>query len=107
VMLLPYRLSSYRLRGSRVLIEAMVNGTPVVVTRGTTMADQAERFGVAVLCDDDNVESLVAAIETAERNYESLVASAYERQAKARKHFSVDHFRRLLMTDVSSVACQK
>ena len=83
VMLLPYRLSSYRLRGSRVVIEAMVNGIPVVATCGTTLAEQAEKFGWVVLCEDENIYSLVTALETMERNYESLVAKARERQPLA------------------------
>jgi glycosyltransferase involved in cell wall biosynthesis len=107
VVLLPYHRSSYALRVSRVVIEAMVHGIPVVVTQGTTLASQAEEFGAAVLCEDENVESLVAAIETMKRNYESLAASARERQAKARKHFSVEHFRELLMNDASSIANRK
>ena len=50
VLLLPYRRSSYGLRVSRVVIEAMVHGIPVVATRGTTIEDQANdsarRWGV-------------------------------------------------------------
>jgi len=96
-MLLPYRLSSYRLRGSRVVLEAMVNGIPVVATRGTTLAEHAEQFGAAVLCEDSNVKSLVAAIETVERNYESLAAKAREQQTLAQDHFSVVEFRKLIL----------
>ena len=107
VLLLPYRRSSYALRVSRVVIEAMVNGIPVVATRGTTLAEQAEQFGAAVLCDDENVESLVAAIETTEQNYESLAAKARERQALAREHFSIEYFRAVLVANVSSVGGQE
>ena len=107
VLLLPYRRSSYDLRVSRVVIEAMVHGIPVVVTRGTTLASQAQEFGAAVLCDDENVESLVAAIKAAEHNYESLIGKAGERQVSASEHFSVECFRRLLATDTSSFANQE
>ena len=96
VMLLPYRLSSYRLRGSRVVIEAMVNGIPVVATCGTALAEQAEKFGAAVLCEDGDIYSIVAALEMVERNYDSLTAKARERRPLAQQHFSVEHFRRLL-----------
>ena len=96
VLLLPYRCSSYALRVSRVVIEALVNGLPVVATRGTTLADQAEQFGAAVLCDDGGVESLMAAIETVERDYPALATRAGERRTAAREHFSVRHFRSLL-----------
>jgi len=97
-LLLPYRRLSYALRVSRVVIEAMVHGLPVVATRGTTLAEQAEEFGAAVLCEDENVESLVAAIEKTEQNYAALAARACERQAKAREHFSVRQFREALMS---------
>jgi glycosyltransferase involved in cell wall biosynthesis len=103
VLLLPYRCSSYTLRVSRVVIEAMVHGLPVVATRGTTLAEQAEAFGAAVLCEDENVESLVAAMETMERNFEALAATAREQQAKAREHFSVRQFRETLMSKADTL----
>jgi len=93
VVILPYRLSSYGLRGSRVLIEAMVHGIPVVVTRGTSLAKQAEEFGAAVLCEDENVESLVGAISEMEQNYDVLQSLALARMQTAREHFSVRKFR--------------
>ncbi len=102
VMLLPYRLSSYRLRGSRVLIEAMVNGIPVVATRGTTLAQQAEEFGAMEWCEDENIGSLVAAIEKTEQNYSAMAAKASDRQMSARAHFSTRQFRDLLLSDAAS-----
>jgi glycosyltransferase involved in cell wall biosynthesis len=97
VAVLPYRLSSYGLRGSRVLIEAMVHGVPVVVTRGTTLAKQAEEFGAAVLCEDENIESLVGAIRQMEQNYGVLRSLAQAKMQAAREHFSVRTFRGSLM----------
>ena len=98
VLLLPYHCSSYGLRVSRVAIEAMGNGIPVVATRGTTLAEQARQFGSAVLCEEDDEESLVAAIETAEQHYESLAVRARQMQVPARRHFSVEHFRNILLS---------
>jgi glycosyltransferase involved in cell wall biosynthesis len=97
VMLLPYRRSSYGLRVSRVVIEAMVRGICVVTTRGTTLAQQADEFGTGTFCQDEDAESLVAAIETAERNFAALAAIGRQRQAGAQEHFSVAHFRDLLL----------
>jgi glycosyltransferase involved in cell wall biosynthesis len=97
VMLLPYRRSSYGLRVSRVLIEAIVNGIPVVVTTGTTLSSQAAQFGAAEGCADGSAESLVAAIESARENYPALRARALEEVPRARAHFSVRHFRTLLL----------
>jgi glycosyltransferase involved in cell wall biosynthesis len=92
-LLLPYRCSSYGLRVSRVAIEAMVNGIPMVATRGTTLAEQTGEFGATVLCEDENVQSLVSAIEEMERNCEALAAKAREQQEEAQLHFSVQQFR--------------
>jgi glycosyltransferase involved in cell wall biosynthesis len=97
VMLVPYRCSSYVLRVSRVIIEAMVNGIPVVATKGTTLSAQTDEFGAVVGCEDGSVKSLCASIETAERNYPELRKRAMERMPKARAHFSVKKFRDLLL----------
>jgi len=96
ILLLPYRGSSYGLRVSRVVIEALVNGIPVVATRGTTLARQAQEHGVALHCEDEDVESLVAAIEEMEHHCEGGTVAASGRKALAQEHFSVSHFRKLL-----------
>ena len=96
VLLLPYRRSSYGLRVSRVVIEAMVQGIPVVTTKNTTLADQAKDFGAAVLCVDQDVESLVNAIHEVEQNFTALKALAARQKTAARSHFSVAEFRRTL-----------
>lgn len=97
VLLLPYRRSSYALRVSRVVIEAMVHGIPVVATRGTTLAEQAEKFGAAVLCEDENAESLVAAMHDLEQRFDELKQRVELQKQKAREHFSIVFFRELLM----------
>ena len=97
VAILPYRLSSYGLRGSRILIEAMVHGIPVVVTRGTTLAKQAEEFEAALLCEDENIESLVGAMRQMEENYDVLQSLAQAKMQAAREHFSVREFREALI----------
>jgi glycosyltransferase involved in cell wall biosynthesis len=100
VMLLPYQRASYNLRGSRVVIEAMIHGIPTVVTRGTTLAEQAEQFGAAVLCEDGNVENLVQAMHYAEENIPALRERAERQKAAARAHFSVSEFRRSVLASV-------
>jgi glycosyltransferase involved in cell wall biosynthesis len=96
VLLLPYRRSSYALRVSRVVIEALVQGLPVVATSKTTLEDQAKEFGAANFCADGDVESLVQAIRETENNIAALKQIAAERKAAARKHFSVQQFRATL-----------
>lgn len=96
-LLLPYRRSSYALRVSRVVIEAMVQGLPVVTTRQTTLEDQSENFGAAILCDDGKVESLIQAIYEMEQSFPAMNELAAKQKTAAREHFSVREFRRILV----------
>jgi glycosyltransferase involved in cell wall biosynthesis len=96
VLLLPYHRSSYALRVSRVVIEAMVHGIPVVATRATTLASQAEEFGAAVFCEEGDVESLIAAIHDSGQRFDDLKQRAELQKQKAREHFSVRQFRKNL-----------
>jgi glycosyltransferase involved in cell wall biosynthesis len=95
VMVLPYR-SPYRLRVSRVVIEAMMNGMPVIATRGTTPFEQAEEYGVVIGCEEGSAESLAEAILKAAEGFESLQTSAQEKSSAAAQTFSVGFFRDLL-----------
>jgi glycosyltransferase involved in cell wall biosynthesis len=95
VMVLPYR-SPYRMRVSRVVIEAMLNGVPVIATRGTTLFEQAEEYGEVVGCEGCDAESLaMAMLEVAER-FEMMRASSEEKVNAAVESFSVAFFRDLL-----------
>lgn len=95
VMVLPYR-KPYQLRVSRVVIEAMLNGLPVIATRGTTLFEQAEEYGVVVSCEEGDAQSLAEAmLEVAER-FEILRSSAEEKVNAAAASFSVVFFRELL-----------
>ncbi|WP_322774833.1 glycosyltransferase [Synechococcus sp. CBW1107] len=97
VLLLPYRCSSYGLRGSRVALEAMVNGIPLIVTEQTAPGRQAVQYGAAVLCIDENVEDICRAISTAVDNLVGLRRLAAERMKVVREHFSARKFRSLLL----------
>lgn len=94
VMLLPYRPGSYALRVSRVVIDALVNGIPVVVTGGTTLAEQASQWGAALLCDSEDVYSFVEAMGQMVQQQEKLRSRAKERMSMAQDHFSVANFKR-------------
>lgn len=95
VMLLPYRLSGYRFRGSRVVIEAVVNGIPAIATRGTALAGMLENFGAGVYCEDGDPESLALAIREMETRFEELRQAAEDRVSAATEEFSVESFRRV------------
>jgi len=96
VMLLPYR-SPYRLRVSRVVIEGMILGMPLVVTRGTTLWDQASRYGCAKACDEDSSESVAEAILALLDEYEEASRRAKDCRIGALRHFSVAEFRNRLL----------
>jgi glycosyltransferase involved in cell wall biosynthesis len=75
LMVLPYR-SEYTLRGSRVIVEAMIHGIPVVASEGTTLEDHALCFGAYVVCDANSVEAVASAIEEAITRLPELQKSA-------------------------------
>jgi glycosyltransferase involved in cell wall biosynthesis len=96
-LVLPYRSSSYSVRVSRVVIEAMVNGLPVITTEGSTLWSQLQEFGAGICCKDENVNSLVQAIHEMELLYINLKKVAEIRKISAREHFSVREFRKMLI----------
>lgn len=101
VMLLPYRKGSYGLRGSRVVIEAMVHGIPVIATADTPLAEQAGMYGACIPCTDGQVESLADAIARMEDFHADFKALAEQRAPLAADHFSVARFNQLLCESVS------
>ena len=103
VMLLPYRLSGYRLRGSRVVMEAMVNGMPVIATRGTSLALLVEAHGAGLFCDDGDPESLALAIREMEEHYEELRQVAQAKMPAATREFSIDTFKRTFLQSSPAV----
>ena len=94
-MLLPYRVSSYGLRGSRVVIEAVVNAIPVLVTQGTTLAELADKFGSSILVADGDSEGLTRGIREMEIQFARLRHMARMKQLEAVRYFSVENFRQV------------
>jgi glycosyltransferase involved in cell wall biosynthesis len=69
---------------------------PVIATRGSTLFEQAEEYGVVIGCEEGDAESLAGAmLEVADR-FEILRASAEGKVNAAAKSFSVGYFRDLL-----------
>ncbi|MGF1532023.1 MAG: glycosyltransferase, partial [Puniceicoccaceae bacterium] len=75
VVILPYR-EAYRLRVSRVVIEAMQAGIPTIVAKGTTLHQQAAEHGTLIECEQNNPQSILAAIRYAIANIDPLRAAA-------------------------------
>jgi hypothetical protein len=95
VMVLPYR-SPYRLRVSRVVIEAMIHGMPVVATGGTTLFEQAQEYGVVVGCEEGSAESLARAILEVAEGFGVMREAAEQKAEMVARSFSVGYFRELL-----------
>ena len=74
----------------------MICGMPVIATRGTTLFEQAEEYGVAIECEEGNAKSLAEAILKAAEGFETMRASARDRVTTAGESFSVGYFRGLL-----------
>ena len=98
VMILPYR-DAYRLRVSRIVIEAMQAGMPVITARGTTLSQQASEYGVAIDCEQNKSESILAAIRKTVDQFATLKLAAIKAAGSSREHFSVQNFRKLLLLD--------
>jgi glycosyltransferase involved in cell wall biosynthesis len=96
VMVLPYR-SPYMLRVSRVVIEAMIHGMPVIATKSTTLFEQAQEFGTVVACDGADAKSLAEAIWNLVTDFERMQHEALGKSEIARTNFSVKYFRELLI----------
>jgi glycosyltransferase involved in cell wall biosynthesis len=100
VMVLPYR-KPYRLRVSRVVIEAMLNGMPVIATEDTTLLEQANEHGCGLACQEGSAESLARAILQAAANSDLMQRVAKEKAPEVQSNFSVDRFRQLLMNQTT------
>jgi glycosyltransferase involved in cell wall biosynthesis len=96
VMVLPYR-KPYELRLSRVVIEAMLNGMPVIAARGTTLFEQAEEYGIVDGCEEGNAEGLAESMLEVAQNFQMLQTSAELKVHVAAQNFSVACFRKIVM----------
>ena len=96
VMVLPYRMP-YQLRVSRVVIEAILNGMPVIATEGTTLHEQAGEYGVVVGCEEGDAESLAEAMLEVSARFESLWVNAEEKASAAAESFSVSCFKKSML----------
>jgi glycosyltransferase involved in cell wall biosynthesis len=78
-VVLPYRTEYYVGQSSNVLVEAISNGKPVVVSRGTWLSSSAERGSFGTTFQSGNSEGLVTASM-------AMVSGISEFTAKARSN---------------------
>lgn len=96
VMVLPYR-GVYRLRVSRLAIEAIITGMPVVATEQTTLSSQVAEFGAGVQSVESSAESVAKSILDVLGRMQDLHKHASAGVGPARQHFSVETFRDMLL----------
>jgi glycosyltransferase involved in cell wall biosynthesis len=103
-LILPYRLSSYRDRGSRVAAEAAMLGVPMIFARGTWLEELVTRCGAGAAFRDEDASDLVRAIGEMATNIERHKGTARVNAEKARNYFSPRSFVRRLF-DGTSAQC--
>ena len=104
VVLLPFRVDEYYARTSGTFTEALATGKPVVVTQGTWMSDQLERFGAGVTFRDGDVDDLARAICEARDEHPRLAEQALARRKDWVAYHNSDNFlNELLKLDPGAV----
>jgi glycosyltransferase involved in cell wall biosynthesis len=92
VLLLPYRAAFYYARTSRVAIETVSQGIPLIYPAATWLEEVCTDFGSGIPFRDEDVPSLKAAIRTMVENYNEIALKAGERSEAALNFFSVPTF---------------
>lgn len=102
IALFPYEVIPYRKRTSGVFAEAVAFGKPVVVTRGTWMAEQIEAGRAAgTIFDDLQPDSIARAIARCVTDLESLQQSAQALSSAWRRTVSLSAFVDLMETQIA------
>jgi len=102
IALFPYEVIPYRKRTSGVFAEAVAFGKPVVVTRGTWMAEQIESGRAAgTIFEDLQPDSIARAIARCVADLESLQQSAQAVSSTWRRTVSLSAFVDLMETQIA------
>lgn len=91
-MILPYRNSSYYARLSRIAIESICLGIPIIYTKGGWLEEVVLKFGSGIPIEDENIDELTQAIQDLFENYQQYRKNALKNTLKAKKYFSGQNF---------------
>jgi glycosyltransferase involved in cell wall biosynthesis len=92
LLVLPYRCDPYTTRLSRVTIEAMQVGRPIIYPKGSWLEFAVNESGVGVGFDDGSPKSLLGAIIEATSNLDALKVAAHAKASQARIRYSSKSF---------------
>jgi glycosyltransferase involved in cell wall biosynthesis len=96
-VILPYRNASYYSRDSRITIEAIASGRPVLFTKGGWIDETVSAFGAGIGIEDENVEQLFSGIIEMNIKIEFYKREADNKSRLARKYFSPNFFTESLL----------
>lgn len=102
-MILPYRNSSYHARVSRVTIEAIYLGIPLIYTKGGWLEATITEFGAGISIEDENIDDLTAGIQLMSANYQDYRQKALSKKTMAQQYFSGQNFFNLLTSQSNKV----
>lgn len=100
IVLCLYDPRWYSNRMSGVLLETFLRGKPVIVVRGSSLADQVERHGGGVIVDDVEPETVIRAIDTIRMDYRKLAAEALAAGDKLRGFNTGANLARTIIEDL-------
>jgi glycosyltransferase involved in cell wall biosynthesis len=93
LIVLPYRSESYRVRVSRVAIEAAILGKPLVYTEATWTREVGAMVGSGVAVGVESAAALAEALREALPRLAHLQAGAVKGASRVRDFYSVRRFR--------------
>lgn len=97
LLILPYRCDPYTTRLSRVTIEAMQVGRPIIYPKGSWLEFAIEQDGVGLGFEDGSANSLLMTIKEAAAQLDELKERALEKAAEARASYSSKSFAEKLL----------
>jgi len=101
-VVLPYS-GEYELRGSRVLIDALVRGLPVAVTKGTSLETLAREHGRVVFIENLDPASIEEALHKLVQIAQIEDGGQIPSSKAACEYFSVRNFRDILVRNSPSL----
>ena len=103
ISVLPYEPAAFAMRTSGLLIDSLYHGLPLVVPRGTWLADIVEDHACGVVVGENSPDQLADAVHEVTRNYPELATKA---RSAARAYFAENSWKALAQSIVAPASSQ-